>query len=134
MCQTGICFWVYEKCKLANIRRENEGGPHWVEMGFFSFFFIFFSLGSENADISTGETGEEKNTANNIHTTGLILLLMEVTLFPLEYTEVLPFSPKTDVYEPKSIGLEDISWISMLLPQLLQEHVMIPIIHVPSEK
>lgn len=33
---------------------------------------------------------------------------MEITFSPSEYTEVLPFSPKTARYEPKNIGLENI--------------------------
>lgn len=79
-----------------------------------------------------GETGEEKIIANNIPTVGPILLLMEVTLHPSESTVVLPFSPKTYRYDPKNTGLENTSQISKLLPQLLQKHVMIPTMHVPS--
>lgn len=112
--------------------REVPIGQRW---GVFSLlFFFFFSLGSENADISIGERGEGRNIANNIHTNGLMLLLMEVTLSPSEYTQVLPFSPKTDRYEPKNIGLEKISWISKPLSQLLQEHVMIPVTYLRNNQ
>lgn len=63
-----------------------------------------------------------------------MLLLMEVTLSPSEYTQVLPFSPKTDRYEPKNIGLEKISWIYKPLSQLLQEHVMIPVTYLKNNQ
>jgi len=75
---------------------------------------------------------EEKIIANNIHTISPILLLMEVTLPPLETTGVLPFSPKIDRREPKNNILEDISWISKPFPQLLQKHIMIPVTYVSS--
>ncbi|PKU35995.1 hypothetical protein llap_13701 [Limosa lapponica baueri] len=55
--------------------------------------------------ISIGETGEEKIIENNIHRIGSILHLMEVTLPPLETTEVLPFSPKTDRFDLKLVGV-----------------------------